>query len=260
MTTTIQVATDREHIRNDIVTPAETARAVTVHNPPGLDAQKLMLLLVKTAAGRMADDTEHRIRLSDIRREKGMKNHDRASLANLDRISGKTFTVDELRQALGVPDGKMPLFKNLNQRALKPAIEDINRTSPRLELAATPNRIGRKVASVTVTWIERPPAEQRERKAELDRPSVGRRHRQDGTAERIVETAPRPSFPQSGSARFGVWQERHREANRGRPRDRVRDLNLTAEAFREWCGTKGIPPDHANIVGIWRRFCEGDAL
>lgn len=42
-----------------------------------------------------------------------------ASLANLDRISSKTFTIPELRALLGVPAGKLDRFSNLNTWALK---------------------------------------------------------------------------------------------------------------------------------------------
>lgn len=335
MTMTIQVATDREGRPDDIVTPAETARAVTVHNPPGLDAQKLMLLLVKSAAGRMADDTEHQIRLSDIRREKGMKNHDRASLeplldqlhgatirvddtqrrvirrggflsrstldyrdeatgnvaitwtfgkpfrdlaaaschwaildrqtvfaltsryafalfqhvsslTNLDKISSKTFTVDELRAALWVPYGKLKGFRDLNKRAIKPAIAEINRTSPRLTLTATPNKIGRKVVSVTIGWTEKPLADKREGKAELDRHSAGRKHRQDGTAERVAEHVP---FPEVGGIAYSdYWLAAKRETDAA-----GWDNAKIADKFRDFCasGTRRIRLDAPNIRKIF---------
>ena len=335
MTKTTQVAADREHVPNDIVTPAETARAVTVHNPPGLDAQKLMLLLVKTAAGRMAEDALHQIRLSDIRREKGMKNHDRASLGplldqlhaaiiraddperrlierggflsrssldyrheetgdvaltwafgkpfrdlaaaschwaildrqtvfaltsryafalfqhvssltNLENVASKTFTVDELREALGVAQGKLNQFKHLNDRAIKPAIAEINRTSPRLTLAATPNKIGRKVVSVTISWTEKPLAEKREGRAELERHSAGRRHRQDGTAERIAE---HPPFPDSiHSFRGGFWETVYRDAGC------KADMEATRTGFIEWTERTGKP----RTPQLFFNFCKGE--
>lgn len=183
-----------------------------------------------------------------------------ASLTSLEKVSSRTFAVDELRHVLGVPEGRHKLFSALRRKALEPAIADINRTSPRLTLAATPNKIGRKVVSVTISWIEKPLADQREGKAELDRHSAGRMHRQAGTVERIVDPQQRLKFPITGSARFGVWEEMHKEANRGRPRKKIKDLNRTAEAFREWAEKRRIPPDHPNIANIWRKFCEGDTL
>ena len=60
-----------------------------------------------------------------------------ASLVNLNHIASKTFSVGELRAVLGVQDGKLDRFSNLNQRVLQPAIAEINQTS-RLMLTAPP--------------------------------------------------------------------------------------------------------------------------
>ena len=52
-----------------------------------------------------------------------------ASLVNLDHISSKTFTVAELRAVMGVADGKITRFANLNRDVIQPAIAEINHTS-----------------------------------------------------------------------------------------------------------------------------------
>ena len=52
-----------------------------------------------------------------------------ASLVNLDHIEAKTFTVPEFRSLLGVPEGKLERFSNLMQKALAPAIDEINHLS-----------------------------------------------------------------------------------------------------------------------------------
>ena len=108
---------------------------------------------------------------------------------NLDHGASKTFTVTELRAVMGVPDGKLDRFVHLRQRAIEPAIAEINQTS-RLILTATPNKIGRTVASVTITWAEKPPEGKQETKRELDRPKVGRKARKNGTAEAAVLAFP----------------------------------------------------------------------
>ena len=63
--------------------PAEVARGTYMQNPPGLAALKLMHLLIAKAGGRMGEDVEHRVRLSEVRGVEGLRNHDRASLAPL---------------------------------------------------------------------------------------------------------------------------------------------------------------------------------
>lgn len=77
---TIQVATDRAYDQSKTVLPAEVAQGVYMQNAPSLQALKLMHLMIGKAGGRMADDTSHQMRLSDVRNIEGMKNHDRASL------------------------------------------------------------------------------------------------------------------------------------------------------------------------------------
>ncbi len=80
---TTQVAADRAYDQTKTVMPAEVAQGVYMQNAPSLQALKLMHLMIGKAGGRMADDTTHQMRLSDVRIIEGMKNHDRASLTPL---------------------------------------------------------------------------------------------------------------------------------------------------------------------------------
>ncbi|RRH68160.1 RepB family plasmid replication initiator protein [Falsigemmobacter faecalis] len=80
---TLDVARDRAFDQTKTVLPAEVARGTYMQNAPSLQALKLMHLMIGTAGGRMADEVQHEIRLSDIRKIDGMRNHDRASLTPL---------------------------------------------------------------------------------------------------------------------------------------------------------------------------------
>lgn len=80
---TVQVAADRAFDRSKTVLPAEVARGTYMQNPPGLAALKLMHVLIGQAGGRMGEDIEHRIRLSELRAVEGLRNHDRNSLTQL---------------------------------------------------------------------------------------------------------------------------------------------------------------------------------
>ena len=80
---TIQVATDRAFDKTKTVLPAEVARGIYMQNPPGLAALKLMHVLIGQAGGRMGEDVEHRVSLSEVRAIEGLRNHDRASLTPL---------------------------------------------------------------------------------------------------------------------------------------------------------------------------------
>ena len=335
---TIEVAADRAYDQTKTVLPAEMARGAYMQNVPGLAALKLMHLMIGTAGGRMADDTRHELRLSDIRAIDGMKHHDRASLtplfaelaaavlisddkdkqtvtigglvdearidyrnevsgdllvtwtfrstfrrmaaesnhwaildrqtvfhlsskyavmlfqhvaslANLYHINSKTFSVPELRVLLGVSEGKHKRFAELNRWSLKPAVEEINQLS-RLTLTATPNKIGRTVASVTIAWEVKP--DPTEAKRELDRPKVGRKARQAGTAE-----TPALSFPPTGSVKdTQPWDMIAREHAPKLDGRHTPDLLQLAEAFRKWCGGKSIPLDAVSIEKTFTTWCK----
>lgn len=152
-----------------------------------------------------------------------------ASLVNLDHVTSKTFTVPELRAFLGVPDGKMERWNDVNRFALKPAIAEINQTS-RLTLTATPNKIGRTVASVTIAWEEKPLEGKRAAKAELDRPKMGRKARRDGDVE--TEVTP---FPQVGG--FSIRQAgKAISVPRGPILAALHEICRTVRAWLTMCG------------------------
>jgi len=165
-----------------------------------------------------------------------------ASLANLDHIDTKIFSVPQLRSLLGVPDSKHKRFAEFNRWAIKPAIAEINQLS-RLTLTATPNKIGRTVASVTIGWEVK--ADPQEAKQELARPKVGRQARREGTTEAAVR-----SFPASGSIEFDThWKGLKRASGCNM------DNTMIAERFRSWCSDKGIALDARNIEQTFKAFC-----
>jgi hypothetical protein len=333
MIKTTQIAADRALDETRTVLPAEVARGIYIENSPGAEALKLMHLLIGKAGGRMAEDVRHELRLAEIKKIDGMRNHTRAtlrklfielrgavivfddteaqceiiggfldqakldyrhevsddllvawwfgrafremaekschwaildrqtvfalsskysillfqhiaSLVNLDHIISKTFTVAELRTVLGVPEGKMDRFSNLNQRVIQPAISEINQIS-RLMLTATPRKVGRTVASVTISWEEKPLEQKQDTKRELDRPKVGRKARQNGTAEIPVQ-----AFPSSGGIEFNEhWKTMKRAA--GCNMDNI----MIAEKFRTWCASKGMALNARNIEQAFSNFC-----
>jgi len=68
---------------------------------------------------------------------------------NLNQIISKKFTVAELRSVLGVPEGKVKRFADLNRDIIQYAISEINHIS-RFKLTATIHKVGRMVESVTI--------------------------------------------------------------------------------------------------------------
>lgn len=96
MSKTLQVASDRAHDETKSVLPAEYARGVFIEHPPSAQGLKLMHLMIATAGGALAEDRAHELRLAEVRRIKGFKNHDKASLIPLFReIRAATFSFDD---------------------------------------------------------------------------------------------------------------------------------------------------------------------
>lgn len=333
---TIQVAADREFDQTKTVVPAEVARGIYIENPPGAQALKLMHLLISIAAGRMADDTQHELRMADLKAIEGMRNHDRASLralfielrgaviaydrtaekseiiggfldeavidyrheltgdllvkwwfgrtfrriaeesnhwaildrqtvfalsskyaillfqhvaslANMDRKDSKTFTVPELRALLGVPAGKLDRFSNLNTWALKPAIAEINQIS-RLDLKVTPQKIGRTVATVEISWAVKGGGAKAMAACELKGHRTGRKARRDGTAE-TVAAAP-TAFPETGGIAYSpLWKDIKRAAGCN-----VDDSKIASD-FRRFLAERNISRSAANIEKLFGDFC-----
>ena len=166
-----------------------------------------------------------------------------ASLVNLKHNNSKTFTVPELRVVCGVPDNKLERFADLRRRVIESAIAEINQLS-RLTLTATPNKIGRTVASVTIAWEPKP--DPTEARRELDRPKVGRKARRHGTAE-----VPVSEFPAHGPIQYAEpWATIARTHGNGK------DINLIAGDFRAWCSSKKIALAGPNIAKTFESFCK----
>ena len=96
MNKTIQVAKDRDFDETKTVLPAEVARGVYIENPPSAEALKLMHLLIGKAGGAMAEDRRHDLKLADIKKIAGMRNHSRATLRQLfTELAGAVIIFDD---------------------------------------------------------------------------------------------------------------------------------------------------------------------
>ena len=163
------------------------------------------------------------------------------SLAGLDHIACKSFNVPELRAVLGVPDGKMPKWNDLNRFALKPAISEINQLS-RFDITAIPIRRGRYIETVEISWEPKP--DPTGTKRELDASKVGRKARREGSG-----LTPIVAFPASGSIRYtDPWERLARENCNW-------DLEKIADAFRSFCQQRKIKLDANSIEQIFKNFC-----
>jgi hypothetical protein len=129
---------------------------------------------------------------------------------------------------LGVQEGKLERFANLNRDALQPAIKEVNQLA-RFNLSASLNKVGRTVETVTISWEPKPnPVDA---KRELDRAKVGRKARRDGTTETVALT-----FPEAGSIRWTPWEA---IATNHAPRP-TPDMSLLSDKFRAFCTIRSL--------------------
>ncbi len=98
----------------------------------------------------------------------------------------ESLTMLELREMLGVEDGKLTTYKNLNLRAIQPALIEVNAMSD-FQVSIVPKKQGRAVVEFLMGWNMKDTEKRIEAQKERDRPSVGRKARQNSDAEAVVE-------------------------------------------------------------------------
>ena len=184
-----------------------------------------------------------------------------ASLANMDRLDAKTFTIPDLRAVFGIPAGKIKRFADLNKDVLTPALAEINQIS-RLNLTATSKKIGRTVASVEISWAVKGEGAKATAARELKGHSTGRKARRDGTAETVAMDA-LPPFPKTGSFTYSPeWQKRFESvwSDLGRPHGERPDSARVADHVRRVAKGQNISPESpkiaailANVLKNWKR-------
>lgn len=95
------------------------------------------------------------------------------------------FRLDDLRQLLGVPAGKLLRWADLRRKVLDPSVAEVNHLSG-FGAGYTPIKLGRVVVGVTLVWWRKPEAERIDALKELDRPKVGRKARRLTLAEQVA--------------------------------------------------------------------------
>lgn len=97
----------------------------------------------------------------------------------------ETISVEEFRALLGVPDGKLDRFSDLNKYALKPALDEVNHLTDFVVRIATVKK-GRAVEKLLLSWDRKSPAEVSAAHTERERSRIGRQARWRGEVEDIV--------------------------------------------------------------------------
>jgi hypothetical protein len=180
--------------------------------------------------------------------------------SGLDQMTSQIFEVEELRDRLGVPVGKLPAWANFRQKALDPAIAEVNQLAG-FTVSYEPIKRGRAVAAVKLLWGEKSPPERKATKRELDGSKVGRKARRAGAVESVVAEPPKlpvasasplAAFPADGSISFGRWGE----LARGNLPHPTPDVDLVASAFRKARAAASRSLGGSDIEGHFVNFCK----
>jgi hypothetical protein len=175
-------------------------------------------------------------------------------------MTSQIFEVEELRDRLGVPVGKLPAWANFRQKALDPAIAEVNQLAG-FTVSYEPIKRGRAVAAVKLLWGEKSPPERKATKRELDGSKVGRKARRAGAVESVVAEPPKlpvasasplAAFPADGSISFGRWGE----LARGNLPHPTPDVDLVASAFRKARAAASRSLGGSDIEGHFVNFCK----
>lgn len=171
--------------------------------------------------------------------------------SGLDRKTREVFPLDELRARLGVPQNSLNRWVHLQQRALAPAIAEVNQLAG-FYVDYEPLKKGRSVIAVALTWGEKNTPERRAAKRELDGSKAGRKARRNGTTEQVTSEPIVPTeFPTSGSIHYTAFAP----IAKGALPYPQQDMDIVAEGFREWARKGNRPLKGPNVITMWDAFC-----
>lgn len=111
-----------------------------------------------------------------------------AQWIGLNNKKSATFTIDELRNLLGVEPNKYSLFGDLNKNVLTVAVAEINAMAP-FNMSALIIKTGRKVTHVRVYWSSKTIEEHKAAWAEIGKTKLGRKIRIAKQAEYVIGPA-----------------------------------------------------------------------
>jgi hypothetical protein len=117
-----------------------------------------------------------------------------ARRARLRHKFSEELALEEFRDLLGVPSGKLTTYGNLNQYAIKPAVAEINALAT-FGVTVRPVKTGRRMTGVKIAWWMKSYDELRRAFAEVRRHSAGRKARIAGAASGLADAPALPHLP-----------------------------------------------------------------
>jgi hypothetical protein len=143
---------------------------------------------------------------------------------NMTWKTSEEFPLDKFRSMLGVEDGKLQAFKSFKQRAIDPAVLEVNGLGE-FGCRVEPVFTGRKVTAVRLSWWKKSLDEKMQAINELRFSRVGRKARLTQSAVPIFPDVPRLTGPSQDVADSSDLLER------ARSRPPSRDVAVAAAAI-----------------------------
>jgi replication initiator protein len=171
---------------------------------------------------------------------------------NLTAVTHEEFSLREFRDLLGIPKGRLPIWGNLHQRAIAPAVKEVTALSD-YEVTVEPVKTGRKVTGVRLAWSRKDTESVHRVWNELQRPRIGRKARLAGTVE-TVDFVP-PALPNGGlHLKSGTYEEARR-------RFKGYDIYHVEQEWRDWSAGKE-PPRNADaaFLAFFAKYVERHPL
>lgn len=104
---------------------------------------------------------------------------------NLRHKFSEEYTVEQFREILDVQPGQLKAFGNLKQRAIAPALKEVNLWAP-FRLTIAYKKTGQRVSKITLHWFLKDAQGRRAAQAELEKCRVGRKARAADLQETVV--------------------------------------------------------------------------
>lgn len=92
----------------------------------------------------------------------------------------ENLSLEDFRNCIGVPDGKLSNWSNLKKFCIIPAVSEVNQLAE-FGVNISPNKAGGRTTGVRLVWWQKDESAKVEAMKEIERHSAGRRARRNGT-------------------------------------------------------------------------------
>lgn len=171
----------------------------------------------------------------------------------------ETFSIEELRDRLGIGPDKLKSFGDVRKYALDRAVAEVNHlTGLKVSYETRKHGRGGKVSHVILHWEPGDASEREAAARELGNLRTGRKARREGTVEEVAPAGALPGlagskiqFPTDSSIR-GTPFEKVAHDELPQPR---RNLDLVQNDFISWARRDSKPLSGSGVMAMFAGFC-----